>query len=100
MTRNAYLLMSLRYADELTFSLLEGVQVMHESTTYRRIINDGRLEEARRLLIRQGTKRFHEPDAMAVAALDAIRDLDRLEAIGERIVDPDIQDWDDLLRSP
>jgi hypothetical protein len=96
----AYLLMGLRYTDELTFSLLEGVQVMHESTTYRRIINDGRLEEARRLILRQGTKRFHEPDAEAVAALEAIRDIDRLEAIGERILDPDIRDWEDLLRAP
>ena len=59
-----------------------------------------RLEEARRLLLRQGTKRFHEPDAEAVAALEAIRDIDRLEAIGERILDPDVQDWDDLLRTP
>ena len=73
---------------------------MHESTTYRRIINDGRLEEARRLLIRLGTKKFHEPDGLAVAALEAIRDIDRLEAIGERIMDPDVQDWDDLLRAP
>src|SRR5208337_3377028 len=29
-----YLLMGLRYSDELTDSLLEGVQNMHESTTY------------------------------------------------------------------
>jgi hypothetical protein len=96
----SYLLMGLRYSDDLTFSLLEGVQVMHESTTYRRIINDGRFEEARRLLLRLGTKRFHEPDAGAVAALEAIRDIDRLEAIGERILDPDVRDWEDLLRAP
>ncbi len=95
-----YLLMGLRFPDELTFSLLEGVQTMHESTTYRKIINDGRLEEARRFLIRQGTKRFREPDATTVNALEAIRDIDRLEAIGERIVDPDLDGWEDLLRAP
>jgi len=93
-----YLLMRLRYSDDLTFSLLEGVQTMHESTTYRRIINDGRLEEARRFLLRQGTKRFREPDATTVTALEAIRDIDRLEALGERILDPDLLDWKDLLR--
>ena len=92
--------MGLRYSDDLTFSLLEGVQTMHESTTYRRIINDGRLEEARRFLLRQGTKRFREPDATTVTALEAIRDIDRLEAIGERILDPDLHDWEDLLRAP
>ena len=72
---------------------------MHESTTYRRIINDGRLEEAQRLLLLQGTKRFREPDAATVAALRAIRDIDLLEVIGARILDPDIQDWDELLRT-
>ena len=67
---------------------------MHESTTYRKIINDGRLEEARRFLLRQGTKRFREPDAATVTALEAIGDIDRLEAIGERILDPDLHDWE------
>jgi hypothetical protein len=92
-----FLLMSLRFSDELAIQFLEGVQTMHESTTYRRIINDGRLEEARRILIRQGTKRFREPDAATVAALDAIKDLERLESLGERILDPDVHDWDELL---
>jgi hypothetical protein len=73
---------------------------MHESTTYRKIINDGRLEEARRFLIGQGTKRFREPDATTVTGLEAIRDIDRLEAIGERILDPDVHGWEDLLRAP
>ncbi len=95
-----YLLMGLRFSDDLTFSLIEGVQTMHESTTYRKIINDGRLEEARRFLIRQGTKRFREPDATTVSALEAIRDIDRLEAIGERILDPDLHGWEDLLQGP
>ena len=94
-----YLLMGLRFSDELTFSLLEAVQAMHESTTYRKIINDGRLEEARRFLIRLGTKRFREPDATTVSALEAIRDIDRLEAIGERIVEPDLHGWEDLLQA-
>ncbi len=93
-----FLLMGLRYSDELTIQLLEGVQTMHESTTYQRIVNDGRLAEARRMLLRQGTKRFRDPDAATVAALEAIRDIDRLEALGERIIDPDVHDWQDLLR--
>jgi hypothetical protein len=35
-----------------------------------------------------------------VAAIEAIQDIDRLEALGERILDPGIRDWDDLLRTP
>ena len=70
---------------------------MHESTTYQRIVNDGRLAEARRMLLLLGTKRFRAPDAAIVSALEAIRDIDRLEALGERIIDPDIHDWQVLL---
>jgi hypothetical protein len=92
-----FLLMGLRYTDELAIQLLEGVQTMHESTTYQRIVNDGRLAEARRMLLLLGTKRFRAPDAAIVSALEAIRDIDRLEALGERIIDPDIHDWQVLL---
>lgn len=92
-----FLLMGLRFSDELAILLLEGVQTMHESTTYRRIINDGRLEEARRILIRLATKRFGEPYRATVAAVDAINDIERLEAIGERTLDVDIHDWNGLL---
>jgi hypothetical protein len=92
-----FLLMGLRYSDELAIQLLEGVQTMHESTTYQRIVNDGRLAEARRMLLLLGTKRFRAPDAAIVSALEAIRDIDRLEALGERIIDPDIHDWQVLL---
>src|SRR5437764_487688 len=45
---------------------------------------EGRLNEARRFVLRQGTKRFGAPDAVAVASLEAIDVLDWLEAIGER----------------
>jgi hypothetical protein len=92
-----FLLKGLRFSDQVAILLLEGVQTMHESTTYRRIVNDGRLEEARRILIRLATKRFGEPDRATVAAVDAINDIERLEAIGERTLDVDIHDWNGLL---
>jgi predicted transposase YdaD len=99
-----YLLMGLRFSDELTDSLLEGVQTMQESTTYQKILregrNEGRIAEARRMLLRQGTKRFGDPDASTLAAFEAIQDIDRLEYLGERILEPDIQGWDELLHSP
>jgi hypothetical protein len=34
-----------------------------------------------------------------VLFLSAIRDVERLEALGDRIVEPDVPDWDDLLRT-
>jgi predicted transposase YdaD len=100
-----YLLMGLRYSEELTSQLLEGVQKMQESTTYQAILREGRNEgliEGRitgeqQLLVRQGTKRFGKPDTKILAAIEAIRDVQRLEALGERILDPDVRDWNSLL---
>jgi hypothetical protein len=99
-----YLLMGLRDTDEVVTRLLEGVQTMTESTTYQAILRKGRTEgeiaEARRILLRQGIKRFGEPDATTVATLEAIQDVDRLEALIERIFDLDVPDWDGLRGAP
>ena len=104
-----YLLMGLRYSDEQANQLLEGVLEMRESTTYQAILREGReqgreegraeglIAEARRLLLRQGTKRFGEPDAATVVAVEAIRDIDRLEALFDRALDQTITGWDHLL---
>lgn len=103
----ALLLMGWRYEEEPTFRLLEGVwKNMRNSTTYQAImrqgrqegLQEGRQEEARRLLLRLGTRRFGPPDAAIIAAIDAIRDVDRLEALTDRILDATANDWSDLLR--
>lgn len=109
-----YLLMGMRYPDDLINRLLEGRHNMQDSTTYQRILRDGRqeglkeglkegLQEGRILgerqfVLRLGTKRFGEPGARTLAAIEAIRDADRLEALGLRIIDADVRTWDDLLR--
>lgn len=54
-----------------------------------------RAQEARRLLLRQGRKRFGEPDAATVAALEAITDLDRLERMSDAVLDA--PGWTELL---
>jgi predicted transposase YdaD len=86
--------------------LFEGIEVMKESTTYQRILREGRqegetlgrLQEAQRILRIQGTKKFGTPGVPTVAAVEAIQDIERLEALSARILDPDVDDWDDLLR--
>jgi predicted transposase YdaD len=83
-----------------------GIEIMKESTTYQRILregrkegeNKGRVNEAQRILLLQGTKRFGEPSPATAATLEAIQEVDRLEALGERILDPELHDWNDLLR--
>jgi hypothetical protein len=72
---------------------------MRESATYQAILQEGRIEGGQRFLLRQGTKRFGEPDVATVTAIEAIRDIDRLEALGDRILESDLQSWDDLLRA-
>ncbi len=99
----AYLLMGLRYSQEAASQLLEGVLDMQESTTYQAILKKGRKEGhvtgEQRLLILQGTERFGKPDDATLAAIEAIDDIERLEALGVRIVHQDVRDWKDLLSS-
>ncbi len=155
-----FLLMGLRYSDELTVHLLEGVASMRESTTYQWILKEGREEgikqglqegrqegrqeglqagiqeglqagiqagiqeglqagiqeglqagiqrglqegrvtEARRLLLRQGVKRFGNPSARAKSAVERIDQIERLELLIDRIQDPEVSSWNQLLKTP
>jgi predicted transposase YdaD len=94
-----YLLMGLRYSDELVDRLLQGVQSMKESTTYQKILREGRAEgraeEAKSILKRQGSKRFGTPSPRFEAAIDTIADLERLEQLTERILD--VTSWEELI---
>jgi hypothetical protein len=105
------LLMGWRYDAKVTTQLLQRVwKNMRDSTTYQAILREGeeegmkkglqegRIAGERRFLLRQGTKKFGEPDAATIAAIEAIHDADRLEALGLRILDADVHGWDDLLR--
>jgi len=93
-----YLLMGLKYSDELIDRLLEGVQNMEESVTYQKILKKGRAEEAKRILKRLGSRRFGKPDALIEAAIDAIADLDRLEQLSDRVLE--VTGWEELLAQP
>ena len=87
-----------------------SVEDMRDSTTYQAIVREGllegrregrqegRQEEARRLLLRHGTRRFGAPDAAVIAAVEAIDNVDRLESLTDRIFDATAGDWNDLLR--
>ena len=96
--------MGLRYANEFAFQLLEGVQNMRGSTTYQAVLREGRDEgrviEAQRLLLRQGGIRFGTPDETTQWTVEAIKDLDRLERMSDRVVDMAINHWTDLLNTP
>jgi hypothetical protein len=64
---------------------------------YMMIIDEGRVEEAHRFILRMSGKRFGPPDEGAKATLTAIEDLDRLELLGEQLLEA--KSWQELLAS-
>ncbi|MFO0951364.1 MAG: DUF4351 domain-containing protein [Isosphaeraceae bacterium] len=68
---------------------------MRESVTYQRVLNEGRAEEGRKIILRQATRRFGPPSEPTRARLEAVSDLDRLEALADRVLTA--VDWDDLF---
>jgi hypothetical protein len=71
---------------------------MRESTTYQYILDEGRVEEARKILVRQGRIRFGPPSDQATSALARITDLERLERMTERLLT--VSSWQELLDTP
>jgi hypothetical protein len=75
-----------------------GVTSMEESSTYQYIVAKGALREAKRFLLLQGQKRFGQPDAESLAVIEAIPDVERLEQLGQRLLD--VSSWQELLATP
>jgi predicted transposase YdaD len=84
-------------------TLLQGVLALEESVTYQKIIRkgkaegrvEGKVEEARKILLMMGRNRFGEPSAEVTARLDAVTDLNRLEALIVRLYQA--TSWQELL---
>jgi len=91
--------MGLEYDQAFTAQLLKGVRSMEESVTYQAIIEEGRVkgrtEEACRILLAMGTKRFGKPSARIRKLIAARTDPAVLEQLATRLLD--IDSWDDLL---
>jgi predicted transposase YdaD len=106
----AYILMGLRYPSEWADQLMSGVRAMEESSTYQAILAKGREQGIvkgigqgaeqgeKRLLLRQCRKRFGELTPEQKAAIEAISDLDQIEALGERILE--VSSWEELMGLP
>lgn len=95
-------LMGLRYDAVLTQQLLQGVMNMKESVTYQAIVEEGRKEgielgrqeEVRRILLRQGGKRFGPPSEAVQSILDRMT-LEALENLADHILN--VESWTELL---
>lgn len=93
------ILLGLRYSAEFAQQLLQGVRGMKESTTYQAIAEEGRaegrVEEARELLIRLGSPSLGVPDDTTRRQLQAIVDLSRLHEMLDRM--RTVASWSELL---
>jgi predicted transposase YdaD len=98
----AFILTGMRVPKETLSSIYDGVRIMHESSAYDMILDEGRIEgriEGEIKLVRLlGPHRFGSPSAKVEAALTAIRDLDRLERLAEAILTA--KSWKELLATP
>jgi hypothetical protein len=95
----AYVLTGLLIPDRSAVTqLFRGVQAMRESSTYMGIIEDGQIEEAKKIILRQGRKRFGPPSEGVVATVNALQNLERLESLSDRLLDVDT--WEELLAQP
>jgi hypothetical protein len=88
-------MLGLRYSDEFAHALFEEVLGMEESATYQAIVRRSRAEQARRLLVLQGERRFGPPDAATRAAIQGTGDLAQLEDLVVRRVSAG--SWQDLM---
>ncbi len=91
----AYILTGLRAEPEVVERLFGRVFSMIESSTYRKILAEGSVEEARKFLTRLAQKYLGPPSEAQRAALAAITDVDRLERMGERTAE--LSSWQELL---
>jgi hypothetical protein len=78
--------------------LFQGIRGMRESVAYDLIMDEGRVEEAQKMILRQGRIRWGDASEETRAALIKIDDLDRLERMGDRVLSA--TSWQELLDTP
>jgi hypothetical protein len=100
------LLMGLRYEEVQVDAIIEGVSAMlfgieglEESSVYQGILRrgraEGRVQDARQVLLRHGRKKFGPPDERVETAIATTADLGRLHDLIDRVLD--VSSWGELL---
>jgi hypothetical protein len=93
----AYILTGLRLkAPDEVRRLFQGASIaMRESVTYQAILEEGRVEELHRVILRQGRLRFGDADETVRHEIEAIRDIETLEELTDGLVT--VSSWDELM---
>jgi hypothetical protein len=97
-----YLLLGLRYDKDTIAQLFAGLQhMLHQSSTYQAILDEGR-EEGRRQakqedLLKLGRKKFGFPASDKELALKAVTDINRLDQLLDTL--DQARSWEEWLQS-
>jgi hypothetical protein len=91
----SFVLTGLRVPRQTARQLFQGVRAMRDSDTYMAIIDEGRLEEAKKFILRAGQKSFGPADETVKTFLAGADDLARLEVLFDHI--SDVKSWKELL---
>jgi predicted transposase YdaD len=93
------LLMGVRYHRDAIRELMQRVRRMRESVTYQIILEEGReegrVQEARDLLLELGSEKLGSPDEAVVAAIQSSDDLPTLHRMGRAVLRAN--SWQELL---
>jgi predicted transposase YdaD len=91
----AFVLSGLRITKEEAFQLFRGAKAMQESTTYQAILEEGRVDHARKMVLRLGTRQFGPPQESVKAQLAAIANVQRLDEMVDKV--PSVSSWEKLF---
>ena len=102
---STFVLMGLRYSKETAIELLKGVRDMEESSTYQYILEkgevkgrqEGRIEEARQMLLLIGEKRFGVPYEAPRARIESLTTREEIESLVGRLFE--VENWSELFPS-
>lgn len=68
---------------------------MRESSTYQAILNEGREEAARAMVLRLGRRHLGEPAEQVLTTIENLQPKARLEQMFDKILD--VKTWEELL---
>jgi hypothetical protein len=94
----AFVLTGLRLVSSQAVRIFQGVRTMRESTTYQYILDEGRTEARRAVLLDLGGQRLGPPDEAVRATVNGIDDPERLARMVHRVLQA--ASWQDLLATP
>jgi predicted transposase YdaD len=101
------ILLGLRFSSDIADQLIREATRMKESTVYQAILAEGEakgraegevlgeIAEARRTILRLGEKRFGLPDAAIRKRVRETKDLTKLHALEDRLLEA--ESWDELF---